>query len=480
MHVSLPLRSVLATAVLALVGLALAPGRAFAAGGGADDGTTLTVVLLLLGVAGAYLLAHFVVDQLQTRFLVLPGVEYLVLGLLLAAAVPSDVLDLTSLLPIIALATGWTGLLRGMGLDKETRRGWPPHTMRIAFVHHALAGLVVGIGFWLFVAFGWSEFVFGLDVEALGGADDVAAAAFVLGCCAAAESAEPFELLARRYPIEGDLAKFLEGASRFGDLLLLVVFGLVFCIWHPRPGGALQTLSATEWGVVQFGLGVILGFLFTPFAGGENTAQRFLAMVGVITFTSGAAFFLDLSPLSTNVLLGIVLVNAAKAGKSIRDTVTTSAKPMHLLLLMLAGALWQPPPILLTVAVTIAFVGVRLLAKMLGSAIAAWGIAGMRKDLYRGFLAHGEVTVAMAISFQVVFESPVVHVVYTAALASTVIHDGIAPRVLRSLLVDAGAIRREHAAAPRVSVPPPSPPPSVPPSSTSDTTPVAPSHEEIT
>jgi hypothetical protein len=476
MRVSSSLRSGLATAVLALVGLALAPTRAFAAGGGADDGTTLTVVLLLLGVAGAYLLAHFVVDQLQTRFLVLPGVEYLVLGLLLAAAVPSDVLDLTSLLPIIALATGWTGLLRGMGLDKDTRRGWPPHTMRIAFVHHALAGLVVGIGFWLFVAFGWSEFFFGLDVEALGGADDVAAAAFVLGCCAAAESAEPFELLARRYPIEGDLAKFLEGASRFGDLLLLVVFGLVFCIWHPRPGGALQTLSATEWGAIQFGLGVILGFLFTPFAGGENTAQRFLAMVGVITFTSGAAFFLDLSPLSTNVLLGIVLVNAAKAGKSIRDTVTTSAKPMHLLLLMLAGALWQPPPFWLTFWTTSAFVVVRLLAKMLGSAIAAWGIAGMRKDLYRGFLAHGEVTVAMAISFQVVFESPVVDVVYTAALVSTVIHDVGAPRVLRSLLVDAGAIRREHAASPRVSVPPPS----VPPSSTSDTTPVAPSHEEIT
>ncbi|MEZ4253991.1 MAG: hypothetical protein R3B99_37770, partial [Polyangiales bacterium] len=97
-------------ALLALGGLAIAPSPAFASGGAADDGTTLTVVLLLFGVACAYLLAHFVVDQLQARFLVLPGVEYLVLGLLLAAAVPSEVLDLTQLLPIIALAAGWTGL----------------------------------------------------------------------------------------------------------------------------------------------------------------------------------------------------------------------------------------------------------------------------------------------------------------------------------------------------------------------------------
>ncbi len=443
----LPPRSLAATALTALAGLALVPSTASAAGGVADDGTTLTVVLLLLGVAAAYLLAHFVVDQLQVRFLVLPGVEYLVLGLLLAAAVPREVLNLTSLLPIIALAAGWTGLLRGMGLDRETRRSWPPHTLRVAFMHHALPGLVVGFGFWAFVSLGWSDYLFGLGLDDLG-ESETAASAFVLGCCAAAESAEPFAVLARRYPIEGELAKFLEGASRFGDLLLLVIFGLVFCIWHPREGGALE-LTSTEWAVMQFGLGAVLGLIFTPFVGGgESAAHRFLAMVGVITFASGAAFFLDLSPLSTNVLLGIVLVNVAKAGKTIRDTVGSTAKPMHLLLLMLAGALWRPPPLWLTLATIAAFVVVRLLGKMLGSALAAWGIEGLRRDLYRGFLAHGEVTVAMAISFQVVFDGAIVDVVYTAALASTVLHDVVAPRALRSLLVDAGAIRREHAVAP--------------------------------
>ena len=53
----------------------------------------------------AYLLAHFVVDRLQQRFLVLAGVEYLILGLLLGPTVPDiQVLgDLTGLLPIIAL-----------------------------------------------------------------------------------------------------------------------------------------------------------------------------------------------------------------------------------------------------------------------------------------------------------------------------------------------------------------------------------------
>ncbi|MBX3248318.1 MAG: hypothetical protein KF901_14150 [Myxococcales bacterium] len=422
---------------------AWAPSRALAAGGGGDDGTTLTVVLLLAGVAGAYLLAHFVVDELQTRFLVLPGVEYLLLGLLLTLLIPSNVLDVGQLLPMIALAAGWIGLLRGMGLDRATRRGWAPHTVRIALLHHGVPGALVGVGFYFFVESGWADYFFGLTLDGLG-PRETAAAAFMLGCCAAADSVEPFDILARRYRIEGPLTELLRGASRLGDLFVLIVFGLVFCIWHPWTSGALQ-LTPTEWGALQFGLGVLLGLLFTPFLGGsESSNKRFLALVGIITFASGAAFFLELSSLSVNVVLGIVLVNVARTGREIRDTVANTGKPMHLLLLMFAGALWQPPPLVPTVAVLGGFLVLRVLGKALASRIGAWGIPELRKDLYRAFLAHGEVSVAMAVSFQVVFDGPVVDLAYTVVLGSIVLHDLLAPRFLRGLLVDAGDIHRER------------------------------------
>ena len=83
---------------------------AFAAAASTDshsDGsdTLATVVTLVLGVGAAYLLAHFVVDGLQKRFLISTNVEYVALGVLLGpsvAAIPAFQ-DLTPIAPIIAL-----------------------------------------------------------------------------------------------------------------------------------------------------------------------------------------------------------------------------------------------------------------------------------------------------------------------------------------------------------------------------------------
>ncbi len=425
---------------------------AFANAGGAAEQETLTVVLLLLSVTIAYLLAHFFVDALQRRFLILAGAEYLVLGLLLGPVVPEiNILgDITGMLPVIALAAGWIGLLRGMELDAQSWRERPPGTGRIVALHHIVPGVAVGGAayafFWLspydYISAGyWFQ---SLGVESLTWRE-VAASAWLLGCCAASDSAIPFDLLKSRYVIEGTLAPRLRSAARFGDVFIIVFFACIFFLFHQDRADAQLRLSATEWGVVQFALGVGLGLLFTPFLGGHESANgRFLAMVGIITFASGAAFFLDLSPLVVNVALGVVLVNVARSGKSIQRTLASTEKPMTLVLLVLAGALWRPPPVMPTLIVLVGFVALRYGGKRLASLLAAWGISSMRRDLYRGFAAQGEITIAMAVSFQIVFDGPVVDLAYTVVLASTVLHDWISPRLLRGLLVDAGELRRER------------------------------------
>lgn len=426
----------------------LAPERAQAAGDAAASEDTATVVTLLLGVALAYLFAHFVVDRLQRRFLILSGAEYVLLGLLLGPTVPEiGVLDdLTGLLPIIALAAGWVGLLRGMEFRVENWRRWAPGTVRITALHALVPGLVVACAAYAFLwQSPWAGYFFAeLGPDSLAWRE-VGASAFMLGCCAACDSAEPFDLLKKRYGIEGGLTERLRACARFGDVLVILVFALLFCVWHPDHEGAQLELSATEWGVVQLGLGVLLGALFTPFLGGHETANgRFLAMVGIVTFAAGAAFFLDLSPLAVNLVVGVVIGNVARTGPLMYETLASSEKPINIVLVVLAGALWRPPPLVPTLIVLGGFVVLRLVGKVLASRLAAWGVRTIRPDLWRAFLAHGEVTVAMAVSFQVVFDGPVVDLAYTVALASTLLHDLWAPRVLRNLLVDAGDIRREQ------------------------------------
>ena len=59
-------------------------------------------------------------------------------------------------------------------------------------------------------------------------------------------------------------------------------------------------------------------------------------------------------------------------------------------------------------------------------------------------LAHGNVAVAMVVSLRLVYDGPAIDLAYTAILASVIVNDLVAPRVLRGLLVDTGDLRGER------------------------------------
>jgi hypothetical protein len=414
-----------------------AAGHAVETGG---LGGTFTIVIGILAVGFCYLVANTLVERVQRRFLVLAGVEYLLLGYLLGPEVPQvhALNNLSSLFPVIALAAGWVGLLRGTQFDTDELRASTGATWSIVLLHHVLAGTLTGAASYLMLT---SGFIGEVDTRIAG------VCASVLACCAAADSAAPFELLSRRYQIQGTLAPLLSRAARFGDVLVIIAFSVVFAVFH---GNSEGTSDAAEWWLITLGLGAGLGALFTPFMGADESENgRFLALVGIITFASGAAYFLRLSPLAVNVVLGIFLVNLSKSGRRIRATLQSTEKPMALVLMILAGTLWKPSPWLPTLIGLVAFVGLRLTGKWLGSWIGARG-SDLRRDLYRGLLAHGSVTVAMAVSFRLVYErifpeTTAIDIAYSVILGSVILNDLVAPRILRALLVDAGDLDRELA-----------------------------------
>ncbi len=402
--------------------------------------STRVVVVLLLAVGSAYLVTHLLVDRLQRRFLVLSGFEYMALGLALGPAVPAiDVLqDLEGLMPIIALAAGWVGLLRGVELDASRLREAPAHRTRLAVLTHVSAGLLVGAA--AFTA---------LDAGLVGAVSrrDAGLVAGFLGCVAASGSIGPLDVIQQRYVISGATSALLRRAARLADVGALFLFGLLFCVFHTSTEGAPIVLRPTEWAVVSVSLGAVLGILFRIFLADDDSENaRFLALVGIITFASGAAYLLQLSPLLVNLVLGAVLVNSGRRGARVRETLENTERPMSLVLRLVAGALF--PVAALGSALLgglAAFVLLRLLGKAAGSMLAAWG-RPLRGDLYRGLLGHGDVTVAMAISFRLVYGGAAAELAYAIALGAVIISDLVAPRAARNLLVDAGELRREATA----------------------------------
>lgn len=415
---------------------------ALAAGSG-DESSVSTVVWLLGFISVAYLLARLVVEQVERRFLFISGVEYIGLGILLGPAVRLvPVFDaLTQALPIIALASGWFGLIRGMELRTTALRSAPRGTRRLSFGDNLFAGGFVGLATFGVMQSGIVGFVEPKTV--------IVISAF-LGCAAATCGIEPINVIGRRYRVEGPTQTLLRASARIGDAAALLVFGGVLAYFRPESSAGLMdpAMQGMGWVLVALLLGMVLGLLFTPFLGDDDSRNsRFLAVVGIITFATGAGSMLNLSSLFVCLVVGAVLVNTSRAGQRIQKTLQGTERPLSLALLVFAGAVWQPPAHLDYALLLFAlFVSLRFLGKWTSSRLAAAG-GLMRQDLYRGQLSHGDSAIAMAIGLRQIFPSNVwVDAAYTAVLASVVLHDFVAPRALRALLVDSGELRREQAA----------------------------------
>jgi len=121
----------------------------------------------------------------------------------------------------------------------------------------------------------------------------------LLGCAAGASSSSAVDLMRSRYAgLESQLLPLLRRTARLGDLVAIAAFGLIFCLFHNGETLLSREPVWAEWLVLSLGLGAALGLIFVAFlSDSAKDNEVFLAMVGILLFASGAAFFLELSAL---------------------------------------------------------------------------------------------------------------------------------------------------------------------------------------
>jgi len=403
-----------------------------------------TVLFLIALAAVAYILAHFVVERLQARFLVTTGVEYVILGLLVGPMMPGgsalSVEGLHNLRPVMSLVIGGVGLLFGLQANFRTLVNRTDDASHLALAEFIAVGVSVGLGSYLLLQTGF--------LGAIAPAE-AAAAAWVLAASATVSSASPMTLLRRRFAAKGPLTDLLLGTMRAAELLSIVAFGIVFCVYHAQDP-AHGNWTYANWLLVTVGLGVGLGVLFRLFIGDgvDDKDHIFLAVLGIIVFASGAAYFLKLSPLLVNLVLGTTLANVARCSDLILQAMERQHRTVTLMLLVLAGALWQPIPVV-GLVVVLAYLLLRFAAKLLGGwASASSSSNRLPHDIGRGLLGQGDVAVAMAISYRIVFDGPVVDIVFTTVLVSVVLSELTSARQLKALLIDGGDIQRDEPGLP--------------------------------
>lgn len=405
------------------------------------------VLLLLVGLA--FVATHVVSDWVARRFVVVSGAEYLVIGLLLGplvlGALSAERLD--QFAPVTLLTLGFLGLTLGMRCHLLTLVQVPGSAWRLAFAQSFLtlatvAGAIAGL-------FVWRD---GLPLaEAL-------APAIALGAIATVSLPAAVEVGAKALGREGPTVQLLRTSALVDGLVGVCAFGMLLALNHSPVHGFDRTPTPTEWAVIATGIGVVSGALFHLFLGGETSADRtVIALAGATLLATGAAAHLDLSPLYSTTVMGVILVNTSSAQQRelLRGVLKRAERPLIYVLLVLAGAAWRPGTDLGVILPLLAFLLMRAIGKVGGARLATRAnglMAAHGPDWGRALLGQGSLALALAFTWLRRDGAPMPHLIFSAAVAAMLVTDLSAARLVRSvlepLLPPEGTAERSFAEAP--------------------------------
>ncbi|HET8836974.1 MAG TPA: hypothetical protein VFN08_19750 [Gemmatimonadales bacterium] len=405
--------------------------------------TTLAALAVL---TAGYLFAYLLFDRLRDRYGYVGGAEYVLLGILLGPHVTGllDAGRVQDLTPIVSLAIGWLGMLLGTYFRLPTLALLPADHVRIGF-GEAVATFTAALGpllllFRFLAGHGWT---------------DSAVQAVTLAAVATLSSPAAVDALVERARIRSAILPVLQFTARIDALIGVVAFGIILAVFHRgdvAPG--IRPPTATEWAVINVAIGVASGVLFHLFLGPRDagneagaTSRLFVALAGAIVVASGASYYLNLSPLYTNLVLGFILANSGGPHRDVTRLLLVTERPVYLALLVFAGAAWSPESVDLLFLAP-AFVLVRLAARFLGAKVAADLVAPPElrtPPLARGLLAQGGLAVAIAVSYTQVRPDLNPRLILSATLLSVLLFEIVAGREGVSLVHSLGETESEAA-----------------------------------
>jgi hypothetical protein len=397
-------------------------------------------LLLVLAVGVAYLAAHVAFDWLARRFMIISGAEYLLLGILLGPQIANvlSVEVMAGFSPLVTLSLGWVGAIVGTQFHLPSLVRVRGLSYRVAFAEALLTLLFVSAVEFA-VMHSWlrlSEW-------------DALAAAIALGAIAAVSAPAGIGIVARHLGRRSALLRQLEITTAIDALVGIVTIGLLLAIRHPGDVDVARPITTTEWVVISLAVGIVGGVLYQLFLGRERDADRlFISLAGAIILTSGAAAYLHLSPIFTAMAMSATLVNLSSSREEIARTLHSSERPFYFVLLIFAGASWEPSLRAWVIPVGVYLIA-RAMVKVGGARLAArltHTLPALGPNWGRALLGQGPLALALGLEYVRMPDPPVPNVVFTAAIAAVLLLDVSSAWLIRSVEPAAVATREPRAA----------------------------------
>lgn len=290
-------------------------------------------VLLALAYVGGHRRTLRLQERLGIRGAISAGFPFIALGVI--AALPSvgilsgDVLP--KLRPILQFGLGWIGFIIGAQLDIRVLDRVPAGSAYLMLIEALAPFAVVAAACGAVMTLG-----FGLPLTSLAAWRDI----ILLGTAAAMTAPRRFRGFANRTWYEGKGADAL--LAQLDEIVGVV--GLLFMMAYFRDDtGAPVHLPGTWWLFITLGIGVVIGILIFAMIRVPRTGAEFLAVVlGVVAFASGLSGVLRLSPIVVCFVAGVLVTNFPNDQRaSVFKILNHLERPLHLLFLMIAGAVWS-------------------------------------------------------------------------------------------------------------------------------------------
>ena len=208
---------------------------------------------------------------------------------------------------------------------------------------------------------------------------------WILLAAMTATSPTTLSLMSRilRIPIRYTL--LLRFLCSIDGLVGIILLGFIYSIIHEPILLFGFSISGLQWLGIALFLGLLGGIFFhLIMRESDSDFESVLVVLGVIIYTGGLAYYLNISTLFVSFIIGIVLANLSQAQEKIGQILATTEKPFYIVFLIFAGALWNYQnwtPILIAVL----FFGYRTLTKI----VATWGGIKLVKEYNKKFWGLG-------------------------------------------------------------------------------------------
>ena len=395
-------------------------------------GAALLLIVALVGQRRSFTRLHL---PQGARLIYLTGTEFILVGVALGDTLMGvlDAETIGSLTPLFSLGLGVIGLIFGIQLELSKILRFPTRYLSMAGIQAVLTLLVVACP---------SYFVMGghFQTDPAG----LLLASLVLGATAACTAQTGLALIGREFELHGapvmDLLRYI---SSVDALVGLLVLDLAYCLMQVEPIVGLPAAIPLQWFVLSLGIGGVLGFLLHLLTRTRCKEEELaIFVVGMVTFSSGIALYLELSPLFVNTVMGFTLTNLPGSKDRIFNLAARLERPFYIVFLMLAGAAWQPGSPW-TLGFAVLYVGLRMAGKLGGGYLAARAAEhGSRppRALGMGLVSQGGMAVAMVMNYYQLASTPLTDVVMSTVLLAVIVNELASPSLAKSLLRTAGEI----------------------------------------